>query len=112
MRENFLGGREIPFKEQLKECFDNEVTQKSYGVQSEFLHQLVDAVRDRRRIRILYYHSGTWTKSWREIDPKRIYMRERSLYLYSRTVDETQPTGKVFNLNRIHFLSPFAVCHS
>lgn len=96
------GGLESPFREQLMECFDNEVTQKTYGVQPEIFRQLVEAVKERRRTRILYCRSGTWTERWREIDPKRIYMRERALYLYARTVDDNPPAWKVFRLNRIH----------
>lgn len=96
------GGLESPFCEQLLECFDKEVTQKTYGVNPEIFQQLAEAVRERRRIRILYYRSGTWTESWRTVDPKRIYMRERVLYLYAKTVDEKPQEWKVFRLNRIH----------
>lgn len=101
-----VGGLDSPFSEQLLQCFDNEVTRKAYGVQPEIFERLVEAIRERRRIRILYCRSGTWTESWRLIDPRRIYMRERTLYLYARTVDETPPAWKVFRLSRIRIIEP------
>lgn len=104
------GGLESPFREQLLQCFDSEVTEKTYGVKPEIFLALTDAVQEGRRIRMLYRRSGTWTKSWREVDPKRIYLRQRALYLYARTVDETPPAWKVFRLNRIHEIQPTGVC--
>lgn len=95
------GGLESPFCEQLVECFDREITEKAYGVQPDIFNLLAEAVMEHRRIRILYLRSGTWTESWRAVDPKRIYMRERVLYLYARTVDEKPQEWKVFRLNRI-----------
>lgn len=96
------GGLESPLREQLLECFDNEITRKAYGVPPEIFQTLTEAVRERRRIRILYCRSGDWTERWRLIDPRRIYMRDQVLYLYARTVDENPPAWKVFRLNRIH----------
>lgn len=103
------GGLESPFREQIMECFDNEVTQKAYGVRPEIFNKLIEAIGERRRIKILYYRSGTWTESWRLVDPKRIYMRERTLYLYAKTADEQPRAWKVFRLNRIRALEPTGV---
>lgn len=104
-----VGGLDSPFSEQLLQCFDSEVTRKAYGVHPEIFDRLVEAIRERRRVRILYYRSGTWTESWRLVDPKRIYMRERTLYLYARTVDETPPAWKVFRLSRIRVIEPTGI---
>lgn len=97
-----VGGLENPFCEQLQECFDSEVTHKTYGVKPVVFTALTEAIKDHRRIRILYYRSGEWSERWRIVDPKRIYMRQRVLYLYAYTVDETPHAWKVFRLNRIH----------
>lgn len=104
-----VGGLDSPFSEQLLQCFDNEVTRKAYGVQPVIFERLVEAIRERRRIRILYCRSGTWTESWRLVDPRRIYMRERTLYLYARTVDETPPAWKVFRISRIRVIEPTGI---
>lgn len=96
-----VGGLESPFCEQLLECFDKEVTEKTYGVKPEIFQQVAEAVRERRRVKILYLRSGNWQERWRTVDPKRIYMRDRILYLYARTVDEKPHEWKVFRLNRI-----------
>lgn len=82
------GGLESFFCEQFTECFDREVTEKAYGVQPEIFNQLVETVRERRRILILYLRSGTWTESWCVVDSKRIYMCDRVLYLYARMIDD------------------------
>ncbi|MDE7241524.1 WYL domain-containing protein [Desulfovibrio sp.] len=104
------GGLENPFREQLLQCFDSEVTEKTYGVKPEIFLALTDAVKEGKRIRMLYCRSGTWTESWREVDPRRIYLRQRALYLYARTVDETPPAWKVFRLNRIREIQPTGIC--
>lgn len=104
------GGLESPFRDQLLQCFDSEVTEKTYGVKPEIFLALTEAVKEGRRIRMRYCRSGTWTESWREVDPKRIYLRQRALYLYARTVDETPPAWKVFRLNRIREIQPTGIC--
>lgn len=104
------GGLESPFREQLLQCFDSEVTEKTYGVKPEIFLALTEAVKEGRRIRMRYRRSGTWTESWREVDPRRMYMRQRTLYLYARTADETPPSWKVFRLNRISEIQPTGIC--
>lgn len=94
-------GLESPFREQLLDCFDSEVTESAYGVKPEIFRVLSEAVKNRERIKILYLRSGNWEESWRLVDPKRLYMRLRILYLYARTVDETPAAWKVFRLSRI-----------
>lgn len=106
------GGLESPFCEQLVECFDREVTEKAYGVQPDIFSKLAEAVREHRRIKILYLRSGTWTESWRTVDPKRIYMRDRILYLYARVVDESPAAWKVFRLSRIRSIEPTGITFS
>lgn len=103
-------GLDSPFREQLLQCFDSEVTQKVYGVKPEIFQALTDAIKEGRRIRMRYCRSGTWTESWREVDPRRVYMRQRALYLYARTVDETPPAWKVFRLSRIQEIQPTGMC--
>ena len=105
-----VSGLESPFREQLLQLFDAEVTEKAYGVRPEVYTALTQAVAEGRRIRILYCRSQDWTERWREIDPRRIYMRQRTLYLYARTVDDDPPAWKVFRLNRIREVKPTGVC--
>lgn len=104
------GGLESPFREQLLDCFDTEVTQKAYGVVPEVYAGITSAIAEGRRIRIRYRRSGDWTERWREVDPRRVYMRQRVLYLYARTVDETPPMWKVFRLGRIAEVQPTGIC--
>ena len=105
-----VSGLESPFREQLLQLFDAEVTEKAYGVRPEVFTALTKAVAEGRRIRILYCRSQDWTERWREIDPRRIYMRQRTLYLYARTVDDDPPAWKVFRLNRIREVKLTGVC--
>lgn len=95
------GGLPVPFRKKLLACFDEQVTVSGFGVKPEILSVLREAVTEGRRIRILYTRSGTWEQRWREIDPRHIYMRQRTLYLYARTVDEKPYQWKVFRLSRI-----------
>lgn len=104
------GGLESPFREQLLDCFDSEVTQKAYGVLPEVYARITSAIAEGRRIRMRYRRSGDWTERWREVDPRRVYMRQRILYLYARTVDETPPLWKVFRLSRICEVQPTGIC--
>lgn len=103
------GGLESPFREQLLGCFDNQVTQNAYGVKPAIFEMLSEAIREHRRIRILYYRSGVWQERWRLVDPKRIYMRERNLYLYARTADDCPPAWKAFRLSRIKVVEPTGI---
>ncbi len=98
--KKLAGGLPAPFREKLLSCFDAQVT-SSFGVKPDILSLLRDAVANGWRIRILYTRSGTWEQRWRVVDPRHIYMRQRTLYLYARTVDESPPQWKVFRLNRI-----------
>ena len=105
-----VGGLESPFREQLLELFDTEVTENTYGVSPTVYSALIKDVAEGRRIHILYMRSGEWTERWREIDPRRIYMRQRALYLYAHTVDEDPFAWKSFRLSRIHEVRPTAIC--
>lgn len=104
------GGLESPFREQLLRCFDHEVTEGAYGVKPEIFTALTTAVGEGRRIQLLYCRSGTWTESWREVDPRHLYLRQRTLYLYARTVDERPPAWKVFRVSRIREVQPTGIC--
>lgn len=99
-------GLEQPFRSQLLMCFDTEVTQRAYGVKPEIFAALSDAVSARRRLRMLYRRSAGWTERWRVVDPRHLYMRQRTLYLYARTVDDDPPAWKVFRLSRILAIQP------
>ncbi len=94
-------GLESPFKEHLEKSFDEQVMEGGFGVYPDNMTKLRDAIIQAERIRILYLRSEEWTTRWREIEPRRIYLRERSLYVYARTVDETPPKWKTFRINRI-----------
>lgn len=96
-----VGGLESPFREQLLHCFDHEVTHKAFGVNPDIFLNLVKAIKQQRRIKILYCGSKNWKESWRLIDPKRVYMRQHILYLYARSLDDTPYAWKVFRLSRI-----------
>ncbi len=95
------GGLPEHFQDQLLECFDKRVTADGFGVRPEVFSALNAALAENGRIRILYTRSDTWTQGWRTIDPRRLYMRQRTLYVYARTVDETPQQWKVFRLSRI-----------
>ena len=105
-----VSGLDSPFKEQLLQIFDTEVTEKAYGVKPEIYNTLTQAVSEGRRIQILYCRSQDWTERWREVDPRRIYMRQRNLYLYARTVDEEPHAWKVFRLSRIREINLTGIC--
>lgn len=105
-----VGGLPSPFREQLLQCFDTEVTQKAYGILPEVYTTLTQAIAEGRRLNMLYCRSADWTERWRTVDPRRIYMRQRTLYLYARTVDETPHAWKVFRLNRIRDIKPTGLC--
>ena len=107
-----VGGLESPFKEQLLALFDKEVTQKTYGISPDVYTALIQAVSEGRRIQIFYMRSGEWTERWREVDSRRIYMRQRVLYLYARTVDEEPFAWKSFRLSRIREIRPTGICIS
>lgn len=104
------GGLETPFREQLLHCFDHEITENAYGVRPEIFASLRTAIVEGRRIRMLYERSGDWTTRWREVDPRRLYLRQRTLYLYARTVDDTPPQWKVFRLGRIKEIHFTGIC--
>ena len=98
-----------PFQSHLLECFDNQITKQKFGVQPAILAGLQEAISEGRRIRIHYTRSEDWTTSWREIDPRRIYLRRSNLYLYARTIDEKPMQWKVFRLNRISGIQPTGI---
>lgn len=102
-------GLDSPFREQIQQSFDSLVTADTYGVKPEVLAALQDAVREGRRVRVLYTRSADWTQSWREIDPRRLYIRHRAMYLYARTADETPPEWKIFRLSRMAEVRPTGV---
>ena len=104
------GGLESPFREQLLRCFDHEVTEGAYGIKPEIFNALTTAIGEGRRIRMRYLRSGTWTESWREVDPRHLYLRQRTLYLYARAVDEKPPAWKVFRMSRIREVQPTGIC--
>lgn len=66
------GGLDSPFREQLQKSFDSCVTKGAFGVRPEVLAPLQEAVTQGRRVRILYTRATDWTRSWREIDPRRL----------------------------------------
>ncbi|WP_458401173.1 helix-turn-helix transcriptional regulator [Mailhella sp.] len=103
-------GLDSPFREQIQQSFDSRVTAETYGVKPDVLAALQDAVREGRRVRVLYTRSADWTQSWREIDPRRLYIRHRAVYLYARTADETPPEWKIFRLNRVAEVRPTGIC--
>lgn len=104
------GGLEETFREQLLSCFDRQVTGEGFGVQPEILNILREAITEGRRISMLYQRSEDWSTRWREIEPRRIYLRQRTLYLYARTMDEKPAQWKVFRLGRIQEIRPTGIC--
>lgn len=95
-----VGGLPAPFREEMSSSFENMVT-STLGVQTAIWTTLRDCILAQQRTRILYTRSGTWDQRWREVDPRYLYMRDRTLYLYARTADEKPATWKVFRLSRM-----------
>lgn len=95
-----VGGLPEPFMGEMRASFESRVT-SSLGVRPEIWGALRDAILGQKRVRVLYTRSGTWNERWRELDPRYLYMRDRTLYVYARTADETPPQWKVFRLSRI-----------
>lgn len=105
------GGLESPFREQLQECFDEEITSKSFGVQPDIWALLQTAVAEGRHLEILYQSAqADWQTKWRKVFPRRLYFSQRSLYMYARDLEETPPTWKVFRLSRIKEIRPTGIC--
>ncbi len=98
--KKLVGGLPEPFMGEMRASFESMVT-SSLGVQPDIWTALRDAILSQKRVRVLYTRSGTWNERWRELDPRYIYMRDHTLYLYARTADETPPQWKVFRLSRV-----------
>ena len=64
------------------------------------------------RVRILYTRSADWTQRWREVDPRRLYIRQHAVYLYARTAGEPPPKWKIFRLNRMAEVRPTDITFS
>ena len=106
--KKLVGGLPSPFREQLLACFETQVGTR-FGVRPNILNALRDAVTHNLRVRILYTRSGTWEQRWRLVDPRHIYMRQRTLYLYARTADEEPERWKVFRISRIEEIEPTGI---
>ena len=104
-------GLESPFREQLQECFDEEITSKSFGVRPDIWALLQTAVAEGRHLEILYQSAqGDWQTKWRKVFPRRLYFSQRTLYLYARDLDESPPAWKVFRLSRIKEIRTTGIC--
>ena len=95
-----VGGLPAPFRDEMSQSFETMVT-STLGVKAAIWSTLRDCILAQQRTRILYTRSGTWDQRWREVDPRYIYMRDRTLYLYARTADEIPAKWKVFRLSRM-----------
>lgn len=95
-----VGGLPTPFRDEMSQSFETMVT-STLGVKAIIWSTLRDCILAQQRTRILYTRSGTWDQRWREVDPRYIYMRDRTLYLYARTADEIPAKWKVFRLSRM-----------
>ena len=95
-----VGGLPAPFREEMSASFETMVT-STLGVKQTIWRTLRDCILAQQRTRILYTRSGTWEQRWREVDPRYLYMRDRTLYLYARTADEKPAQWKVFRLSRM-----------
>ena len=96
------GGLESPFREQLRECFDEEITSKNFGVRPDIWDILQAATADGQHLDIFYQSArDNWQTKWRRVFPRRLYFSQRSLYMYARDLDATPPAWKVFRLSRI-----------
>jgi predicted DNA-binding transcriptional regulator YafY len=100
------GGLDEPFKSQLLQCYNHRIIQQTFAVQPQLLDQLQDFISKGQRVKIFYTRAVDWTTRWRELEPRRIYLRQKTLYLYARAVDETPPKWKVFRLSRIQEIQP------
>ncbi|MDL2259508.1 WYL domain-containing protein [Deltaproteobacteria bacterium OttesenSCG-928-K17] len=105
------GGLDSPFREQLQESFDEEITSKSFGVQPDIWARMQTAVAEGRHLDILYQSAqNDWKTKWRRIFPRRLYFSQRSLYLYARDLDQIPAEWKVFRLSRIKEVKPTGIC--
>ena len=95
------GGMPAPFREQMLSTFDRSFPRWKNHRPPETLSLLLEAVSQGRRIRILYTAGDDWDARWREIDPRHLYLRQRALYLYARTVDESPFQWQGFRVSRI-----------
>lgn len=95
------GGMPSPFREQVLSAFDKNLPERKGGTVPKTLLPLLEAVSQGKRVRILYAGNGTWNARWHEIDPRHLYLRRRTLYLYARSVDESPFQWKDFRVSGI-----------
>lgn len=98
--KKLAGGLDEPFRSQAVEEFNQVVIKKGYGCDPEILESLEDAVRERRRIEVLYDSRHSQSEKWRIMDPLRLYFLQKVLYLYARDPDQA-PKFRSFRVSRI-----------
>ena len=94
-------GLDEPFRSQILEEFDQVIIRKGYGCDPRVLEGVEEAVKNRKRIKILYESRRSQQTTWREIDPLRIYFLQRALYLYARCPYDEEQAYRTFRLGRI-----------
>jgi predicted DNA-binding transcriptional regulator YafY len=91
-------------REFLRSCLDDVVLKEGFGCDSKVLADLQNAVKEGRRISIVYdLYSEGGLKEY-IIDPCQLYFKRRALY-----VDAYVPDGqdyRVYRVNRIRRLTP------
>ena len=93
-------GLEEPFRTQVIETFDKVVITDGYGCKAAVLKALQEAILNAERIQILYRTGTNKDRSWRTVDPKRLYFVQRALYLYA-AVPQSNPAYKTYRASRI-----------
>lgn len=91
-------------REFLRSCLDDVVLKEGFGCESKILTDLQKAVREGRRISILYdLYSEGGLKEY-TLDPCQIYFKRRALYLDAYSTEEK--AYRVYRVNRIKQVKP------
>jgi predicted DNA-binding transcriptional regulator YafY len=104
-------GLDEPFRSQILQEFDNVVIRQGYGCDPRILEGVEEAVRNRKRIKILYESRRSQQTSWREVDPLRIYFLQKALYLYARCPND-DPKYRTLRISRVKEIKQSGVTFS
>jgi predicted DNA-binding transcriptional regulator YafY len=91
-------------REFLRSCLDDVVLKEGFGCDSKILEDLQKAVKEGRRLSILYdLYSEGGVKEY-TLDPYQLYFKRRALYVDAYVPDEQ--AYRVYRVNRIRRVTP------
>ncbi len=94
-------------REFLRSCLDDVVLKEGFGCESKVLSDLQNAVKEGRRISIVYdLYSEGGLKEY-TLDPCQLYFKRRALYLDAYVPEEKG--YRVYRVNRIRRVTPHPV---